>query len=236
VIVGRPNAGKSSLMNLLLGQDRAIVTDIAGTTRDVLTETVTLDSITLILTDTAGIHHTDDPVEKIGVERARRNFEEADLALCMIDSSLELNEDDIEILKSLKAGKSIVLLNKTDLETVTDAAHVEKYLPADIRIISFSATERTGYEELTDALKDMFISGSVGYNDEVVITNERHKRLLEQAQDSLTLLRGSLLEGRSEDFFTVDLMDAYEALGKIIGESVGEDLVNEIFSRFCMGK
>ncbi len=237
VIVGKPNAGKSSLLNLLLGEDRAIVTDIAGTTRDLLTETINLQGITLLITDTAGIHDTDDAVERIGVERAERSIREADLLLWIVDSSVPLDENDRRISSLLPGRPSIVLLNKSDLSEVTGVENVRKMLgDSKSPILPFSAREKTGYDDLIQVLKDMFFHGKLSWNDEVVITNARHKALLEEARDSLGRVRESLEMGMSEDFFSIDLMSAYESLGKIIGEEAGEDLVNEIFSRFCMGK
>lgn len=245
VIVGKPNAGKSSLLNLLLGEDRAIVTPIAGTTRDILTETVSIDGMTLVITDTAGIHETDDLVEKIGVERASSAVRQADLLLCMIDSSRPLDEDDFRILRMVHGKKAIVLLNKTDLQTVTeerDIADALRQASEDENgdsvpsIISFSASEGTGLDELTRTLKTMFFEGRLSFNDEVIITNARHRALLQKTEESLSRLQESIRCRMPEDFFSIDLMSAYESLGAIIGEDVGEDLVNEIFSRFCMGK
>ena len=245
VIVGKPNAGKSSLLNLLLGQDRAIVTEIAGTTRDLLTETINLQGMTLLVTDTAGIRDTDDTVEKIGVERARQSIEEADLLLWMVDSSVSLDENDNSIAALLSGRRSIILLNKTDLEEQTGVEDVRKLLhlnhirvEADnmTQIIPFSTKEGTGYDAFVRMLKDLFFHGKLSWNDEVVITNARHKQLLEQAAESLDCVSDSLDDGMSEDFFSIDLMSAYESLGAIIGEEVGEDLADEIFSRFCMGK
>ena len=245
VIVGKPNAGKSSLLNLLLGQDRAIVTEIAGTTRDLLTETINLQGMTLLVTDTAGIRDTDDTVEKIGVERARQSIEEADLLLWMVDSSVSLDENDNSIAALLSGRRSIILLNKTDLEEQTGVEDVRKLLhlnhirvEADnmTQIIPFSTKEGTGYDAFVRMLKDLFFHGKLSWNDEVVITNARHKQLLEQAAESLDRVSDSLDAGMSEDFFSIDLMSAYESLGAIIGEEVGEDLADEIFSRFCMGK
>ncbi len=237
VIVGKPNAGKSSLLNLLLGEDRAIVTDVAGTTRDLLTETIHLQGITLLITDTAGIHDTDDTVEKIGVERAERSIREADLLLWIVDSSVPLDDNDTRIASLLPGRPSIVLLNKSDLAPVTDEEDVRKLLVEDESpILPFSAREKTGYDELIRVLKDLFFHGKLSWNDEVVITNARHRSLLEQALESLKRVDESLENGLSEDFFSIDLMSAYESLGKILGEEVGEDLIDEIFSRFCMGK
>lgn len=250
VIVGKPNAGKSSLLNLLLGEERAIVTEIAGTTRDLLTETIHLQGITLLVTDTAGIRETRDLVERIGVERAKQSIREADLLLWIVDSSVELDENDRRIASLLAGHRAIILLNKTDLEAVTGEEEVRSLLRAADEagsaadddhgglhsILPFSAREGTGYEELIRVLKDLFFHGKLSWNDEVVITNARHRELLERSLESLERVSDSLNQEMSEDFFSIDLMSAYEALGRIIGEEVGEDLVNEIFSRFCMGK
>ena len=237
VIVGKPNAGKSSFLNLLLGEERAIVTEIAGTTRDLLTETVNLQGMTLLITDTAGIHETEDTVERIGVERAKQAVRDADLLLWIADSSVPLDENDIRIASLLSGRRALVLLNKTDLEEKTSAEKVRRLTGSDkIPVLPFSASTGDGYEEFVRVLKDMFFHGKLSWNDEIVITNARQKVLLEQASESLCRVRESLDAGMSEDFFSIDLMSAYEALGAIIGEEVGEDLVNEIFSRFCMGK
>lgn len=240
VIVGKPNAGKSSLLNLFVGENRAIVTEIAGTTRDLLTETIHLQGITLLVTDTAGIRRTDDTVERIGVARAEKAVEEADLLLWIVDSSVPLDENDRHIASLLNGRRSVILLNKSDLETVTGEKDVrrlvretEQNTPA---ILPFSAREGSGYDAFIDVLKELFFHGRLSWNDEVIITNVRHKALLQQALESLERVSDSLQAGMSEDFFSIDLMSAYAALGEMIGEEVGEDLVDEIFSRFCMGK
>lgn len=238
VIVGKPNAGKSSLLNLILGQERAIVTEIAGTTRDVLTETVNIQGITLLVTDTAGIRQTRDQVEKIGVERAKKSAADADLLLWIVDSSVPLDEDDAQICSLLQDRPAIVLLNKSDLDTVVEEADIRKLYHAEKEpeVISISAANGTGLEKLVKALKDMFFSGKLSWNDEVIITNMRHCSLLQKAEESLKRVKESMNGKMSEDFFSIDLMDAYEALGGIIGEEIGDDLADEIFSRFCMGK
>ena len=235
VIVGKPNAGKSSLLNLILGEERAIVTDIAGTTRDILQESVNIHGITLNIVDTAGIRNTDDIVEKIGVDRSREYAKDADLIIYVADVSTKLDENDEEIIRLLQDKKAIVLLNKSDLETVTSKEMMEKRLPGK-RVISVSAKEKKGIELLEDALKQMFFEGRLSFNDEVYITNMRHKAALMEALDSLKQVESSIEMQMPEDFYSIDLMAAYEALGRIIGEAVGEDLVNEIFGRFCMGK
>ena len=234
VIVGKPNAGKSSLMNILVGEDRAIVTDIAGTTRDILEEQINLGGISLNIIDTAGIRNTSDVVEKIGVSKAKEYAAKADLTIYVIDSSTELDENDFEIMELLDEQHSIVLLNKSDLTPVTTEETVKKHLNA--KVISISAKNHTGIQELEDTIKEMFFHGEVSLNDEVYITNIRQKTSLQEALDSLHLVMQSIEDGMPEDFYSIDLMNAYEELGRIIGEAVEDDLVNEIFSKFCMGK
>ena len=234
VILGKPNAGKSSLLNLLLGENRAIVTDIAGTTRDILEEYITLHGITLKIVDTAGIRETEDIVEKIGVDRAREMAQKADLILYVVDSSVPLDSNDEEIMSMLNGKKAIILYNKTDLKAAIEIDRLRE--KAGHPVIPISAKEETGITELEEKIKDMFFGGELSFNDEVYITNARHKAALEESDKSLDLVRNSILGGLPEDFFSIDLMNAYENLGKILGESVGEDLVNEIFSKFCTGK
>lgn len=234
VILGKPNAGKSSLLNLLLGENRAIVTDIAGTTRDILEEYITLHGITLKIVDTAGIRETEDIVEKIGVDRAREMAQKADLILYVVDSSVPLDSNDEEIMSMLNGKKAIILYNKTDLKAAIEIDRLRE--KTGHPVIPISAKEETGITELEEKIKDMFFGGELSFNDEVYITNARHKAALEEADKSLDLVRNSILGELPEDFFSIDLMNAYENLGKILGESVGEDLVNEIFSKFCTGK
>ena len=234
VILGKPNAGKSSLLNLLIGENKAIVTDIAGTTRDTLEEYITLSGISLRIIDTAGIRDTKDLVEQIGVDKAREMGKSADLILYVVDSSTLLDESDEEIIGMLENKKAIVLLNKTDLHPVVDEESLKKKV--NHPIIPISVKEQTGIRELEEQIKEMFFSGNITFNDEVYITNARHKEALEEAYQSLELVEQSIEMDMPEDFFSIDLMSAYETLGKILGESVGEDLVNEIFSKFCMGK
>ena len=240
VILGKPNAGKSSLLNVLTGEERAIVTDIAGTTRDTLEEKVNLGGVTLVLVDTAGIRQTEDVVEKIGVKRSRESVRDADLILYVADSSTRLDENDQEIMELLKEKKAVVLLNKTDLEAVTtEESLVEKLREAGVdktEIIPISALENKGLERLSEKVKEMFFGGELSFNDQVYITNARQKQALLEAHRSLIQVGESIEAGMPEDFFSIDLMSAYEALGRILGESLGEDLVNEIFSKFCTGK
>ena len=234
VILGKPNAGKSSLLNYLVGEDRAIVTEIAGTTRDILEEYISLNGITLRVIDTAGIRDTEDVVEKIGVGKARQMAEDADLILYVVDSSMPLDENDQEIMELLKGRKSITIYNKTDLTPVVDIEFLKEKTASPV--IPISAVEETGISQLEDEIRRMFFQGELSFNDEVYITNARHKAALEEALESLKLVKNSIEMGMAEDFFSIDLMNAYESLGRIVGESVGEDLVNEIFSKFCVGK
>ncbi len=234
VILGKPNAGKSSLLNLLLGEERAIVTDIAGTTRDALEENIILDGISLNIVDTAGIRESEDVIEQIGVKKAFDYAREADLILYVIDSSDKIDEDDEEIIKAVKNKNVIVIMNKSDLGFITDIEEIKDI--AGHSIISFSAKTGEGYSELISLIKEMFLSGSLDFNDELYITNARHKSALIDTRDSLTQVLGSIEVGMPEDFYSIDLMNAYTKLGLIIGESVEDDLVNEIFSKFCMGK
>ena len=234
VIVGKPNAGKSSLLNTLVGEEKAIVTDIAGTTRDVLEEQINLNGIVLNIIDTAGIRDTEDVVEKIGVERAKKYLNDADLVIYVVDTSTVLDENDYEIMELLKDRHAIVLLNKSDLKQITTVEQVKEHL--DKTMIPISAKEQTGIEELEKAIKEMFFSGEVTFNDEVYITNIRQKTALQEALKSLRPVLQSIADEMPEDFYSIDLMNAYEELGTIIGEAVEDDLVNEIFSKFCMGK
>ena len=234
VIVGKPNAGKSSLLNVLLGEERAIVTDIAGTTRDVLEEQMSLSGISLNIIDTAGIRSTEDVVEKIGVKKAKTYARDADLIIYVVDSSTGLDENDEEIMEMIRDRKAIVLLNKMDLDCVTTEEDIRKHL--DKPVIPVSAKEEQGIDRLEQTVKDMFYDGSISFNDEIYITNMRQKAALKEALDSLEQVSVSIQNQMPEDFFSIDLMNAYEELGSITGESVGEDLVNEIFSKFCMGK
>ena len=234
VILGKPNAGKSSLMNVLVGEERAIVTDIAGTTRDTLEEHIRLRGISLNVVDTAGIRDTEEVVEKIGVTKARTAAEDADLIIYVVDASVPLDENDRDIIEMIRNRKAVVLLNKTDLEQVVSVEELEKQ--TGHRVIPVSAKEETGIEELEKEIQSMFYQGDIDFNDEVYVTNIRHKTALTESLSSLKLVQKSIEDGMPEDFYSIDLMNAYEQLGTIIGEAVEDDLVNEIFSKFCMGK
>ena len=234
VIVGKPNAGKSSLMNVLVGEERAIVTDIAGTTRDIIEEHISLNGISLNMIDTAGIRNTEDVVENIGVSKAKEYAEKADLILYVVDGTKKMDEADEEIWPILENKKVIILLNKSDLDNMITKEELEEKF--DFPVIPISAKEETGINLLEDTLKEMFFQGELSFNDEIYITNMRHKEAIQNAYESMQLVEGSILDGMPEDFFSIDLMNAYKALGIVIGEEIEDDLANEIFSKFCMGK
>lgn len=234
VILGKPNAGKSSLLNALLGENRAIVTDIAGTTRDTLEEDVMIHGIPLKIVDTAGIHETVDIVEKIGVDKARESVEEADLVLYVVDGNKPLDADDTQIIGLLEGKKAIIVMNKIDIEQVVDKMWIISKINAPV--VEISAKTGEGMEKLYGIIKDMFFHGKLSMNDEVYITNLRHKQALAEAEQSLEQVLSSIDQNMPEDFLSIDLMAAYEQLGTILGESLDDDLANEIFDKFCMGK
>ena len=238
VIVGKPNVGKSSFLNLLLGEERAIVTDIAGTTRDTLEESVSLDGLTLNLIDTAGIHETQDIVERIGVEKAKKSLTDADFIIYMIDSSIPLDESDYAIIALLDSAKTVVLLNKSDLEQkvtkeMAQQAFTEENIPD---ILAISAGNKEGLDDFIKLVKEKFMDGTITFDEELMVANMRQKNALVQALANMEMVKKSLEDDMPEDFYSIDLMSAYATLGEMIGEEVGEDLVNEIFSKFCMGK
>ena len=234
VILGKPNAGKSSLLNNLLREERAIVTDIAGTTRDTLEETIYLNGLCLNIIDTAGIRNTEDVVEKIGVSKALETAKTADLIIYVVDASRELDENDLQIIEMIRDKKTIILLNKSDLNMIVTKDVLYSYI--DKPMIEISAKEESGIEDFEQTLKEMFVHGKISFNDEVYITNIRHKSAIQDAYESLKKVIISIENNMPEDFYSIDLLDAYESLGSITGETIGEDLVNEIFSKFCMGK
>lgn len=237
VIIGKPNAGKSSLLNIMTGEERAIVTDIAGTTRDIIEETVRMDDIILHIIDTAGIRNTDDTIEKIGVDKAKKYANDAELIIYLIDSTKDLTSDDYDIIDLIKNKKVIVLLNKSDLgNQIVSKDDVLSRFETEIPIINTSMTDMSGIEEMKQAISNYFLDGSIVPKQELYITNMRHQQALRKTYDSISLVIQSINDDMSEDFFTVDLMNAYASLGEIIGEEVGDDLVEEIFSKFCMGK
>ena len=234
VILGKTNAGKSSLLNALAKEERAIVTDIEGTTRDVLEEQINIGGITLNLIDTAGIRKTEDIVENIGVEKAKKIASNADLIIYVVDGSRPLDNNDTDIMELIKEKKVIVLLNKSDIGQIVSKNDLNCLSCYDI--ISISAKEETGLDKLEDSIKNLFFTGNITSNEEIYITNARHKSLLKEALNSLRLVSEGVNDGVSEDFLTIDLMNGYEKLGLIIGEAVEDDLADQIFSKFCMGK
>ena len=234
VILGRPNVGKSTLLNNLAGEERAIVTDIAGTTRDLLEIPITLGGISLNITDTAGLRETDDPVEKIGVEKARKKAENAELILYIVDGTEELSGQEIENLKSFVDKNLVVLINKNDVEGSIGAAEFAHR--TGISAIEISAKNNTGLDKLEERIKEIVFNGEIPENEPLFVTNERHEMLLKSALESVSKAKESLDNGMPEDFISIDISAAYDTLGLIIGETPDEDLVNRIFEKFCMGK
>ncbi len=235
-IIGRPNAGKSSLLNLLTGTERSIVTPLPGTTRDTVEESVNIAGITLHLIDTAGIrgNGTDAPdaVELLGIGRARQALAEAELVLFVADTAVPVTEEDRQLYRDAAGKPCIVIANKTDL---TDAQLSPEDFPG-ARIVRLSARTGEGLEELKEAVSTLLLHADPLQADEIVIASARHKTLLQEAQEALSHLTETIAAGLSEDFYTVDLMNAYASLGTIIGEEVGDDLIDAVFSQFCMGK
>lgn len=234
VIVGKPNVGKSSILNLLSRQEKAIVTDVAGTTRDSISEQIKISGININLTDTAGIRESDDLVESIGIKKSKDLIESAELVMCVLDSSEKLSDEDKEILRIIEDKKAIILLNKSDKQVIISKAELEKY--SSHPVLEFSAKSGKGAKELEEFIRDKFYNKEIEYNDQVYITNIRHKRSIEEAIESIDLVLQSIDNGMAEDFLSIDLVNAYEFLGEIIGESPDEDIINTIFAKFCMGK
>lgn len=236
VILGKPNVGKSSLLNILAGSERAIVTDIAGTTRDAIEESITIGGVLLNIVDTAGIRQSEDPVEQIGVKKAMDVAEDADLIILVIDSSEVLSSEDEEILQFVRnrQKKCIILLNKSDLESVTGPDEIACLTSNPV--IMISAKDETGIDELKDYIVDQYSSGLIKYNDEIFISNIRQKEALSNAVGSLLCVAKSITEQIPEDFYSIDLKAAYDSLGLIIGEQTDEDVIDEIFGKFCLGK
>lgn len=234
VILGKPNAGKSSFLNALIGEERAIVTDIEGTTRDSLEENINIDGLSLKIIDTAGIRDTVDIVEQIGVKRAKDLAKEADLIIFIVDSSKDLDDNDYEIMKLIKEKKYIVLLNKSDLNSRVEIETLNELDKSNI--ITISAKNNEGIDLFEDRVKEMFLNGEINFNDEIFVTNARQKESIINAYSSLKLVKKSIEDNMPEDFYSIDLLNTYEELGKVIGEALEDDLVNNIFSKFCMGK
>ena len=234
-IIGKPNAGKSSLLNAILKEDRAIVTDIAGTTRDTIEEFVTINGIPLKLIDTAGIREASDKVEKIGVEKSIKLAEEADLVIAIFDSSKELTEEDIEILKLIENKKSIILLNKNDLNPVI-SENDEKLRKASKNILKISALNKTGIDELYEKISELFNLNEINLDNDILITNVRHKNIISKSLENVKKANETLNMNMPIDIITIYIKEILEDLGEITGEVVTEDIINEIFSKFCLGK
>lgn len=232
VIAGRPNAGKSSLMNNLLNEDKAIVTDIPGTTRDVIEYSVNIGKLTLNLIDTAGIHDTKDIIEKMGIEKSFESIDMAGLVLYVIDSSDDFNDEDLKLYEKIKSKPHIVILNKSDITNDFINSDIFK----DSVTIRYSTVDGTGFDELISTIENMFYENDIDVENEIYISNLRHYELLKLAKDSLNNVIMAIDSDLSEDMVTIDMMDAYTYLGEIIGETVTDDLVDKIFSEFCMGK
>ena len=255
VILGKPNVGKSSLLNTLLNEDRAIVTDIAGTTRDTIKESINLNGITLNIIDTAGIRDEQniDKVEKIGIDKAKSEANSADLIILVLDSSKPLDENDsalINLCKSLNK-KTITLLNKSDLTSHHEPLYTselcdplctgelcEPHCTGELcePLINFSTKTKTGLTELTYTIEQMFINKDLDFNNEIFISNERQLALIKKAKTSLSNVVSSINNDMPEDLLTIDLTDAYAYLSQVLGIEINDDLVDEIFSKFCMGK
>lgn len=234
VIVGKPNAGKSSLMNLLLDEERAIVTNIAGTTRDILEEEVQIGNMVLNLIDTAGIHETEDFVESLGVEKAMEYLNQADFIIYVVDISQKFDEADEKIISLLTEKNGVILLNKSDLESCLEEKDLKEKINWDC--ISFSSKTGDGLKKLEDYISNSFLKGNISYNDQIYLTSVRHREAVEDALQSLKQVLTTIEDGMPEDLYIIDLMDAYQKLGLINGETASEDLVNKIFKEFCMGK
>lgn len=234
VIVGKPNAGKSSVWNTLIGKEKAIVTDIAGTTRDILEETINLQSITLKLIDTAGIRDASDKIEQIGIEKSISSISDADLILYVVDSSVQLDENDKLIIDKLQNKPVVIIYNKTDLDSAISKSDILDCLNKPI--VTFSSVDEIGLAELKSEIVNMFFDGKLSFNEEVIISNLRQKNEVEIAKNSICHVIDSIDNGMPEDFFSIDLIDAYVHLGYIIGESIEDDLVDKIFREFCTGK
>lgn len=234
-IVGRPNVGKSSLMNALMGESRAIVTDIPGTTRDTIEEAITIRDIPVLITDTAGIHETDDVIEKIGIEKSKESFNKADLILFMVDGSSSLGQEDYEILDRIGERKAIVLVNKMDLGVNVEIEKIKNIVPKS-KIIKCSIKEGLGVKELADSIEELVYDGKISQKENLVVTNVRHKNLLEEAlravSDSLLMID----DYQPLEFIEIDVNRCYELLGEIIGETATGDIIDKVFERFCLGK
>lgn len=234
VIIGKPNVGKSSLLNCMLRENRAIVTDIPGTTRDTLEEDIIIGNTLLHLIDTAGIRQTDNKIESIGIEKAKENLQQADFVICVLNQNEKLSKEDREVLSLIEDKNGVILLNKADLSSVIQQEDIEIY--SNKKIIPFSTKKGEGLEELENYLNQLFIEDKIDSNEEIYITNMRQRQALLDAKESIEKVKESIFLGMPEDMYSIDLTDAYESLGKILGETIEEDIIEKIFKDFCMGK
>ena len=234
-IIGKPNAGKSSLLNAILDEDRAIVTNIEGTTRDTIEEFVNINGIPLNLIDTAGIRNTTNEVEQIGVKKSKKIAQDADLIIAIFDATKDLSKEDMEILDIIKDKKIIIVLNKIDLPCKIDENN--EYLKSITNnIVKISALNNIGIEEIYNKITKMFNLNEINLDNEIVITNLRHKNLIHKAMENVEKAKQSLNENMPSDIVAIFIKDILESLGEITGEEVTENIINEIFSRFCLGK
>lgn len=234
VIVGRPNVGKSSLLNLLAGEERAIVTDIAGTTRDVIEESVNIDGVRLVLTDTAGIRQTEDAVEKIGVERSLKSIDDADLVIVMLDANSIPGDEEVELLEKTANKKRIVLINKLDIKNSAAVERIKEISKEEP--IEISVKTKDGVDELVSAVKEMYNIGEIGQNGNAAVTNARHFAALVNANEALTRVCDGIDSGMPSDIVSIDVNIAIDALGEITGAVVSDDIVSAVFHNFCVGK
>ena len=234
-IIGKPNVGKSSLMNSLLKETRAIVTEIPGTTRDTIEEHISIKGIPVRLTDTAGIRETDDIIEKIGIEKSKESFNQADLVIFILDSSRNLEHEDMEIMKLINPDKTVILLNKIDLNQILKKDDILLKNPG-FTIIETSMKNQMGISEIENKIVDLVYGGKVSQNNNLMVTNVRHKDILEKSRKSLDDAINMVKMQEALEFIEIDVNSAYESLGEIIGETVQDDIINEVFARFCLGK
>ena len=234
-IIGRPNAGKSSLLNAILKENRAIVTEFEGTTRDTIEEFVTINGIPLKLIDTAGIRKTDNEVEKIGIAKSREIANDADLIIAIFDSSKPLSEEDLEIIKIAKTKKSIIILNKQDLNPVIDEKSKE-FKEISKNIIKISALKNIGIDELYNKISKLFELNEINLDNDIVITNVRHKNLISKALNETKNAKEAIENNLPIDIIAIYIKNILEDLGNITGDAISEDIINEIFSKFCLGK
>ena len=234
-IVGRPNAGKSSLLNAILKEERAIVTNIEGTTRDTIEEFIQIEGIPVKIIDTAGIRKTDNEIEKIGINKSVEAIEKADLVIAIIDSSKKIEEEDLKILELIKNKKSIVLLNKIDKKQIIHEKDIEEYIN-DRPIISISTLNKVGINDIYMKIAEMYKLNEIAVDDSMMVTNERHKEAIFRMEENIKKAKESIIQKMPIDVVTICITDILEEIGKITGDGVSEDIINEIFKKFCLGK